>query len=85
MIVLFSQNFVIRSKIGRTVCTLAVCTQWGFSISHGTGSSSIDQWRIQDFPEKGVPTLEVVCQPIVLQNCMKMKEFGPMGRVPSVP
>ena len=42
------------------------------------------QWRIQDFPEVGrqLPGGEG-CQHMVLQNfpknCMKLKEFGPLG------
>ena len=41
-----------------------------------------DQWRIQDFPEEGVPTprgeptYDFAKFP---QNCMKLKEFGPGG------
>ena len=41
------------------------------------------QWRIQDFPEEGAPTLQGGCQhtilPNVPQKCMKLKEFGPGG------
>ena len=38
------------------------------------------QWRIQDFP-KGVapnPKSAIIFQ-IFAENCMKMKEFGPLG------
>ena len=44
----------------------------------------IVQWRIQDFPEEGAPTprggeptydLAKFSQ----ENCMKLKEFGPLG------
>ena len=38
------------------------------------------QWRIQDFPKGGAPTPKIA---IIFQNfaenCMKMKEFGPLG------
>ena len=41
------------------------------------------QWRIQDFPEEGAPTLQGGCQHTILpnfpKNCMKLKEFGPPG------
>ena len=37
-----------------------------------------NKWRIQDFPEGGVPTpkLGLFCK-FFAENCMKMKEFGP--------
>ena len=40
------------------------------------------QWRIQDFPEEGAPTLGggggnmQFCQMFQKRNCMKLKEFG---------
>ena len=41
------------------------------------------QWRIQDFPEVGEPTLQGGRQHTILpnfpKNCMKLKEFGPPG------
>ena len=41
------------------------------------------QWRIQDFPQVGVPTLQEGRQHTILpkfpENCMKLKEFGPRG------
>ena len=41
------------------------------------------QWRIQDFPEEGAPTLGGGRQHTILPNfpkkCMKLKEFGPPG------
>ena len=42
------------------------------------------QWRIQDFPEVGVPSprwmWKVIIWPIFFQkNCMKLKDFGPQG------
>ena len=41
------------------------------------------QWRIQDFPEEGAPTLQGGRQYTILpnfpKNCMKLKEFGPRG------
>ena len=41
------------------------------------------QWRIQDFPEEGAPTLQGGRQHTILphfpKNCMKLKEFGPPG------
>ena len=41
-----------------------------------------DQWRIQDFPEVGAPTLGAGRQHKILPNfpinCMKLKEFGPL-------
>ena len=41
------------------------------------------QWRIQDFPEEGAPTLQGERQHTNLsnfpKNCMKLKEFGPPG------
>ena len=38
------------------------------------------QWRIQDFPEGGVPTPEnAIIFRFFAENCMKMKEFGPPG------
>ena len=41
------------------------------------------QWRIQDFPEEGAPTLQGGRQHTILpnfpKNCMKLKEFGPGG------
>ena len=41
------------------------------------------QWRIQDFPEGGAPTLGGGRQPIIClifpENCMKMKKFWPRG------
>ena len=44
---------------------------------------SIMQWRIQDFPEEGAPTLQGGRQHTILpnfpENCMKLKEFGPPG------
>ena len=43
--------------------------------------SSGAQWRTQDFPEGGapIPKLGLFCQ-LFAENCMKMKEFGPLGR-----
>ena len=44
------------------------------------------QWRIQDFPEVGTPTLQGpwgrqhMILPEFSKNCMKLKEFGPRGR-----
>ena len=39
-----------------------------------------NQWRIQDFPEEGAPTLQGGRQHTILpnfrKNCMKLKEFG---------
>ena len=47
------------------------------------------QWRIQDFPQGGAPTPKsVIIFQIFAENCMKMKEFGPLGggaRVPGAP
>ena len=44
-----------------------------------------DQWRIQDFPEEGAPTpqggRQHTISPKFPKNCMKLKEFGPPGRV----
>ena len=40
------------------------------------------QWRIQDFPEEGAPTLggrQHTILPNFPKNCMKLKEFGPPG------
>ena len=38
------------------------------------------QWRIQDFPQGGVPTPKIaIIFQIFTENCMKMKEFGPPG------
>ena len=38
------------------------------------------QWRIQDFPQGGVPTPNIaIIFRIFAENCMKMKEFGPQG------
>ena len=41
------------------------------------------QWRIQDFPDGGLPTSMMGRQPIIWpffpENCMKMNEFGPRG------
>ena len=39
------------------------------------------QWRIQDFPEVGAPTLagggrQHIILPIFPKNCMELKEFG---------
>ena len=41
---------------------------------------SIIQWRIQDFARVDVERYYFA---IFFQNCMKLKEFGPGGRVPS--
>ena len=42
------------------------------------------QWRIQDFPEEGVPTAQGGRQHTILpnfsKNCMKLEEFRPPGR-----
>ena len=46
------------------------------------------QWRIQDFPGVGTPTLrgrQHTILPKFPKNCMKLKEFGPRGRVPCPP
>ena len=44
---------------------------------------SLTQWRIQDFPEVGAPTLHGVptydFAKFSQKNCMKLKEFGPRG------
>ena len=37
---------------------------------------SLNQWRIQDFPEGGI------IFKLFAENCMKVKEFGPRGGVP---
>ena len=38
------------------------------------------QWRIQDFPQGGVPTPKIaIIFQFFAENCMKMKEFGPAG------
>ena len=40
----------------------------------------LNQWRIQDFPQGGAPTLKIaIIFQIFAENCMKMKEFGPRG------
>ena len=47
-----------------------------------------NQWRIQDFPPGGAPTPKIaIIFHIFVENCMKMKEFGPPGgaRVPGAP
>ena len=42
------------------------------------------QWRIQDFPQGGggapTPKIAIIFH-IFAENCMKMKEFGPLGGV----
>ena len=47
------------------------------------GTNHHVQWRIQDFPEVGAPTLSGGRQHMILpnfpKNCMKFKEFGPPG------
>ena len=44
---------------------------------------SSDQWRIQDFPQGGAPTPKIaIIFQIFVENCMKMKEFGPPGGRP---
>ena len=46
------------------------------------------QWRIQDFPQGGAPTLKIaIIFQIFAENCMKMKEFGPPGgaHIPGAP
>ena len=46
------------------------------------------QWRIQDFPQGGAPTPKsAIIFQFFAENCMKMKEFGPLGgaRVPGAP
>ena len=43
------------------------------------------QWHIQDFPQGGAPTPKIaIIFPNFVENCMKMKEFGP-GGVPGTP
>ena len=39
------------------------------------------QWRIQDFPKVGAPTLGAPTYDFakIPKNCMKLKEFGPLG------
>ena len=38
------------------------------------------QWRIQDFPDGGAPTLKMgVLNHYFAENCMKMKEIEPPG------
>ena len=45
-----------------------------------------DQWLIQDFPQGGAPSSKIaIIFKIFAENCMKMKEFGPGGRVPGAP
>ena len=47
-----------------------------------------NQWRIQDFPQRGAPTPKIaIIFQIFAKNCMKMKEFGPPrgARVPGAP
>ena len=43
----------------------------------------LTQWRIQDFPEEGAPTLHGAptydFAKFSEKNCMKLKEFGPPG------
>ena len=56
----------------------------GSGISEATHLYYLKQWRIQDFPEEGVPTPRRgganiwFCQNFP-KNCMKLKEFGPRG------
>ena len=50
--------------------------------------NTVNQWRIQDFPQGGAPTPKIaIIFHIFAENCMKMKEFGPPGgaRVPGAP
>ena len=52
-----------------------------------TNHTKINQWRIQDFPEEGAPTLKTA---IILQFfCQKLHEneriWTPGGRVPGAP
>ena len=50
-------------------------------LNHDIRINSIsEQWRIQDFPQGGAPTLKIaIIFQIFAENCMKMKEFGPGG------
>ena len=55
-----------------------------------TFSLLFQQWRIQDFPDGDTPTSKVgginllICH-IFLENCMKMKDFEPIGSASLVP
>ena len=68
-------------------CTF--CESISFKISHTCQCiiySTVTQWRIQDFLQGGVPTPKIaIIFQIFAENYMKMKEFGPRGRVPGAP
>ena len=69
----------INLKIPSLTCVLLVLWQHA-ALLH-------KQWRIQDFPQGGAPTLKIaIIFQIFAGNCMKMKEFGPRGtHVPGAP
>ena len=51
---------------------------------HFTKTDNI-RWRIQDFPERGVPTPERGISLLFPENCMKMKKFLARGGIPQDP
>ena len=87
-----SHSFILHS----CTCTLADPTGrqgrppgskfFHFHAVFGDNNKLAHQWRIQDFPEEGTPTLkEAIIWPFPPQNCMKLKEFGPRGRASLAP
>ena len=55
-------------------------TQMEYPFVHIPELCSKNQSRIQDFPQGGAPTpkIAIIFQSFA-ENCMKMKEFGPLG------
>ena len=77
---------IIQSCTEYPINSRAVCSilrEWRHHFVALSTNLNADQWRIQDFPEEGAPTLRGGRQHTILpnfpKNCMKLKEFGPPG------
>ena len=82
--------FISQIKINFSIFLKDYCGDLVNVLPSMDGLQSIGQWRIQDFPEVGAPTLHGGRQHMILptfpKNCMKLKEFGPRaGRASLAP
>ena len=70
-----SSHFTVMTKdLGKIQLDLSCCLIFTL-VTLTLRSNTKFQWRIQDFPEVGVPTPKSFCKSFA-ENCMKMKEFG---------
>ena len=73
------QHFVIHSLVKTFNC---IFTEYYLTLWRAFDANPylIKQWRVQDSPNVGAPTLRGRQHTILSKNCMKLKEFGSRRR-----